>query len=235
MKILLSTILIIYTFSFVRAQQKGHSLSLNLSNNGAIAPVLNEFYFVGTLEDLAIRTSDFNYSKFELKSQIDYTYEINKGIGLGLAFGYGVRTMNYTSNNSVVLSKGNGRQDYFSVFPYLSKKWKIESFEFSTGLGIPLSVIQNFKQFHFQDNATIQDSQTIEIQGGYSVGLSSVSNVRWYFAKGIYLNTQIQFGYQRVSFGGDWKYDGTFTVNKKYNASFISNPELVLGIGYRFK
>ncbi len=234
MKILLSTILIFYTLSFVRAQERGHSLSVNVSNNGAIAPVLNEFYFDGTLEDLAIRTSDFNYSKFEIKSQIDYTFEINEGIGLGLAFGFGVRTKNYTSNNSVVLSKGDSRQDYFSVFPYLSKKWKIESFEFSTGLGIPISVIQNFEQFHFQDYSSFQESQTIDIQGGYSVGLSSVSNLRWYFAKRIYLNTQIQFGYQRVSFGGDWKYDGISTVNKKYNASFISNPELVLGIGYRF-
>jgi hypothetical protein len=235
MRIILVIVLFWCNLSAFYAQERGHSLSVNVSNNGAIAPVLNEFYFDGTIEDLAIRTSDFNYSKFELKSQIDYTFEINEGFGLGLAFGFGVRTMNYTSNNSVVLSEGNGRQDYFSVFPYVSKKWKIESLEFSTGLGIPISVIQNFEQFHFQDYSPIQDSQTIDIQGGYSVGLSSVSNLRWYLAKRIYLNTQIQFGYQRVSFGGDWKYDGICTVNKKYNASFISNPELVLGIGYRFK
>jgi hypothetical protein len=226
------TILILNTFF---AQNNGHSFSISASNNGHVAPLLQEFYIDGSLFDFSIRAEDYTHKKSDFKGQVDYLFSLEEKFNLGLSIGYGYRKMNYENLNPTVNVSGEGKQDYYSIMPSITKSFKMNSIEFSTGIGVPITFVQNFTQEHLHHSSSSQELTSLNAQGGFCVGLSSISSIKWRFTKSFYINTQFHVGYQYAQMGGDWVYDNSSTIIKTYSSSSISRPEVLLGIGYTVK
>lgn len=241
----LTSILFFLTLSGIAKSQEGkHLISINYSNNGNISKELQEFYF-NPIQEYAPGNDVSLYKEKSFKFSLNYTFKIRQNWGIGLCVGYGGRKDNFDISNQPDTWTGDQSQKYYSFGFNGLYYWRINRLELGTGLELPFTLISDHFQNIYQDEPNQQMHYTQKTSGGFSFGINSITTVKLFLAKFLYLHASASFGFMKLNAGGETSLyivsqdpviypDTPITYDNKFVKSYFANPELCFGVGFNF-
>lgn len=204
--------------------------SLTYSNNGQIADAVNDFYFKPR--------SDYDLRQSIFKVNAAYSFRTQKGIEFGLQSGYGQRRDRYPQANGG--KTHTARQNYYSVTAFALKTWQFDRFHIAAGGGIPLNVIS---EYSLTGNDYQDQPFKTTFDGGITIGLNSITQLRFFLTERLSLTSSVQFGWMYAELGGtfaskpdDPDYQAVWMVEEErvLRKTVFTSPEFFFGIGFRF-
>ena len=219
----------------------GHLFTLTYSNNGQINGIIDEFYFS---QGAYLPNNDvFKYKQCDLKFNFHYEYVTHKNFSFFCKVGYSVRKDIYTISN-VTPAHGSKEQNYLNISLGSKYNFRVDRFQFSTGIEIPFYNISTYKEKFFYDNTTQTIHSTQFIDGGTAFGLNSISSIKFFLSKKIFLSTDLTFGLLFFNLGGqtysviDYQNPVVYPTtgqsrDDKYNKTAVTKPEFYFGIGIK--
>jgi hypothetical protein len=233
-------------YGFIYCQSKSHLINITVSNNGQIEDVLDGFYWTG-----AYGPGDDTYSYKRNAFKFNLMYElltISKYSFHG-RIGFGTNKNTYNISN-VTVANGNTSQNFFNFSLGSKYNFTFDKFQISTGLEIPFYYIGKYTEKFYWDNQTESQIITYDvlIDDGYSIGLNSITSIKFYPTKRFFIMADIVFGAMHFNLGDKYYYkDNTestidpsitsqysWEIERSYKTTVLTKPELHFGFGIKF-
>lgn len=225
---LFSVFLQIFFVQKINAQNNHFYLSV--SNNGQISEEINSFYFSNIYSDNARK---FNKTQFQLS--INYERIFRKYYIIGFKAGY-QSLSNHLGLQPYMYSSANQKIFNFSISAqYVLKK---ENLRIATGLEMPYFHAKT-GYFSYLDE-TITPSRLINYKtdGGYVIGINSITSFKYFLTKHIFCTLSLSFGYLNYNLGGQKETviirgsaSESFISHSYYKNKYFSNPVISFGFG----
>lgn len=203
-----------------------HHFSLSYANNAQISGMVHDLYFKAS-EDPKQKQSIFKICGA-------YSFESKRGFEFGIQVGFGQRQDIYTRE----IPAKKALQKYYAIMPFALKTLGFNRFSISIGGGIPLNSISTYD---LKGNDYLDKAFHNTFEGGFTIGLNSITQLRFYLTPRWALTSSIQFGWMYAELGGKyqqkpvdpdympvWFIDDYRTARK----SFFTQPEFLFGIGF---
>lgn len=202
--------------------------SATYSNNTQISDVVHELYFKEKDEP--------NVKQSVFKINLSYSLQSKLGCEYGLQLGYGQRNDIYPRVDSKLKS---ARQQYYTITPFVLKTWEFKRLNVSTGAGIPLNIVSEYR---YRGYDYMQKPFSTIIDGGFSIGLNSITQLHFYLTERLALTSAVQFGGLYVQLGGKFEqkpddpdYNPIWLTddNRKSKQMIFTQPEFFAGLAFR--
>lgn len=239
-----TTIIFLTLCSIAISQEDKHSLSLSYSNNGNIKNEVHKFYF-NPIHEYSPGDDVSFYKESSFKLNLNYTLKFKENWGVGLSGGYGHRKDDFNISNQPDSWTGDQSQKYYAFGINGQYYWRMDRLELGTGLELPFTIISNHIQNIYQDEPNQQMHYAQETTGGFSFGINSVTSIKIFLTKFLYLNAKASFGYTKLNLGEITSQyfvsqdpviypDTPYEYDNKYVKNYFANPELNFGVGCSF-
>jgi hypothetical protein len=242
----MKTILTVFFFiigGIVYAQSKRHLISITASNNGQINDVLNDFYLGGTYGPEA-DTYGYKRKAYKLNFVYEFLTKSNYSFYSSLGFGMIKNTYNISNMNGANAINSQGLYNLCIGSKY---NFSFDKFEVSTGIELPFYYIGNYNESVKWDNEEQSQILTynITIDDGFSIGLNSITSIKFYPMKNFFITSSLTFGLMHFDLGDNLYYKDNivntddpslnseyeYRIEKSFSSTMITKPELHFGIG----
>ncbi len=224
------------------SQKTSHLLSVSLSNNGQITPIIHDFYFSPD----GYNPGDDTYSFLQSDPKFNLHYEITfpKNWELCGKFGFGFRDESYIISN-VPNANGTEAQQYYHAALGARYVFELGKFQISTGGEIPFFYCSEYKANFTQNDPSSTVSGKVTTSAGYAIGLNNSTNLKFFIGKRFFIMTEISFGFLYFNLGGkytsltEWTTPPNppnyYEVERSYKKFTITPPEFSFGFGVKIR
>jgi len=230
--------------TIVLAQDRRYEFGFSVGNNGQLDKTLNDFYFWG--HETAYLDDSKESETTNLKYTASFQFIYSKSVSFRVKFGKYKREDFYTNIDPTSYIDYSIDHKITNISPSICFSKKIDQFEITTGIEIPLIFVNDFD--FVSTYRVLPDSVTVTqevkskrtMDGGFIWGINSFIGLKYHFTDFISLGTEVGYGLLFADIGGKMLLENekiiptpsytTAEVDKKYKKTFFSGPEVSLGI-----
>lgn len=221
-------------------QKPQHFVAISFSNDGQLAPISNTFYFRPDAYNPGDDVSSFDQFNFKFNAHYDFLL-LNKFL-FNSRFGFSFRSENYKASN-LPNTTGTENQQFYQIGIGLSRSFEVGRFLISTGGELPFHVFSDYNASIIQNDPSNISNTKISTNGGYALGINSISSFKFFIGRRLYLKTSITFGFlyfnlgNRTSVNTEYITPSLPSTSDEYENTFrglrFTAPELLFGLGLK--